>query len=150
MSSINIPQVHYSCSLHTSRSAHNDGIIDIHEKSASHQSRSDDPSPTWLSRLQEKVNLQGLNDRLAAYIVKVHRLEAEKNRLAVQITALQNTISTEVSSVRCFYKKQLEEFQQTLYKTAREKANFHLELDEQTLKYLLLLMFFFQNIVILT
>jgi len=142
MSSINIPQVH-SCSLHTSRSAHNDGIIDIHEKSASHQSRSD-PSPTWLSRLKEKVNLQGLNDRFAAYIVKVHRLEAEKNRLAVQITALQNTISTEVSSVRCFYEKQLEEFQQTLYKTAREKAKFHLELDEQTLKYLLLLMFFFK------
>lgn len=42
-------------------------------------------SPTRLSRLQEKEQLQSLNDRLAAYIDRVRQLELENNRLNIQV-----------------------------------------------------------------
>lgn len=84
-------------------------------------------SPTRLSRLQEKVELQGLNDRLAAYIDKVRQLENENNRLTVQITTTQDSISREVSSVRSSYEKELADTRQLLDETAREKARLQLD-----------------------
>jgi len=84
-------------------------------------------SPTRLTRMQEKVELQNLNDRLAAYIDKVRNLESENNRLTVQIQTSQDTVSREVNSVRSSYEKELSDTRQLLDETAKEKARLQLD-----------------------
>ncbi|XP_046437575.1 lamin Dm0-like [Daphnia pulex] len=110
--------------------------------SSASQSRSSPLSPTRLTRLQEKVELQNLNDRLANYIDRVRQLESENNRLTLQITTTQDTISREVTSVRGSYEKELSDTRQLLDETAKEKARLQLEagraraeLGELTPKY---------------
>lgn len=43
------------------------------------------PSPIMSSRVQEKQDLANLNDRLAAYIDRVRKLESENSRLTKQV-----------------------------------------------------------------
>jgi lamin B len=95
--------------------------------SSASQSRSSPLSPTRLTRLQEKVELQNLNDRLANYIDRVRQLESENNRLTLQITTTQDTISREGTSVRGSYEKELSDTRRLIDKTANEKARFQLE-----------------------
>ena len=42
-------------------------------------------SPARMSRIQERTELQHLNDRLAAYIDRNRQLETENSRLKVQV-----------------------------------------------------------------
>nr|CAH0099011.1 unnamed protein product [Daphnia galeata] len=95
--------------------------------SSASQSRNSPLSPTRLTRLQEKVELQNLNDRLANYIDRVRQLESENNRLNLQITTTQDTISREVTSVRGSYEKELSDTRQLLDETAKEKARLQLD-----------------------
>ena len=76
---------------------------------------------------QEKVELQNLNDRLAAYIDRVRHLESENNRLSLQIHTTQDTISREVTSVRSSYEKELADTRALLDETAKEKARLQLD-----------------------
>ena len=76
---------------------------------------------------QEKVELQNLNDRLAAYIDRVRQLESENNRLSLQIHTTQDTISREVTSVRSSYEKELADTRALLDETAKEKARLQLD-----------------------
>ena len=94
--------------------------------SAASQARSP-LSPTRLTRLQEKVELQNLNDRLAAYIDRVRQLESENNRLSLQIHTTQDTISREVTSVRSSYEKEFAYTRALLDETAKEKARLQLD-----------------------
>ncbi|XP_046437486.1 lamin Dm0-like [Daphnia pulex] len=98
--------------------------------SSASQSRSSPLSPTRLTRLQEKVELQNLNDRLANYIDRVRQLESENNRLTLQITTTQD--SREVTSVRGLYEKELSDTRRLIDKTANEKARFQLEARRAT------------------
>lgn len=52
--------------------------------------------PTTLTRLQEKEELQQLNDRLAVYIDRVRALELENDRLLVKISEKEEVTTREV------------------------------------------------------
>ncbi|KAG7252228.1 hypothetical protein CRUP_038311 [Coryphaenoides rupestris] len=54
-------------------------------------------SPTRITRLQEKQDLQHLNDRLAVYIDRVRSLELENDRLMVKVSEKEEVTTREVS-----------------------------------------------------
>ncbi len=58
-------------------------------------------SPTRISRLQEKQDLQHLNDRLAVYIDRVRALELENDLLMVKVSEKEEVTTREVS-LNCF------------------------------------------------
>lgn len=88
-------------------------------------------SPTRHSRLQEKADLQNLNDRLACYIDKVRYLEAENNRLTREISSTQETVTKEVSNIKQMYDHELSDARKLLDETHKEKAR--LEIDTKRL-----------------
>lgn len=115
------------------------------EASPSRRARS--PSPARISRLQEKEELQGLNDRLAAYIDRVRFLENENNRLQVAVRSTEETVTREVSSIKNLYETELEDARKLLDDTAKEKARLQIEAsklkaeaDEWKSKYVIYLM----------
>lgn len=95
------------------------------------QSTSSPLSPTRHSRLVEKAELQGLNDRLATYIDRVRHLEQENARLTVQVQTTQETVTREVSNIKAIYEHELSDARKLLDETAREKAK--LEIDTKRL-----------------
>lgn len=88
-------------------------------------------SPTRHSRLQEKADLQNLNDRLACYIDKVRYLETENSRLTREIQTTQETVTREVSNIKSMYDHELSDARKLLDETHREKAK--LEIDTKRL-----------------
>lgn len=96
--------------------------------SSAHSGRPASPlSPTRFSRLQEKCDLQNLNDRLACYIDRVRFLEAENSRLTLEVRTSQETVTREVSNIKQMYEHELTDARKLLDETAREKAK--LEID---------------------
>lgn len=96
--------------------------------SSVHSGRPASPlSPTRFSRLQEKCDLQNLNDRLACYIDRVRFLEAENSRLTLEVRTSQETVTREVSNIKQMYEHELTDARKLLDETAREKAK--LEID---------------------
>lgn len=90
--------------------------------------RSSSPrSPTRTSRLQEKAELQNLNDRLACYIDRVRNLENENSRLSIEVHTVQETATKEVSNIKAIYEKELSATRALLDETAREKARLEIE-----------------------
>lgn len=84
-------------------------------------------SPTRLSRLQEKEELSGLNDRLAVYIERVRQLENENNRLQIQVQTNQETVTREVTSIKSMYESELSEARRLLDDVAKEKARIQID-----------------------
>uniref|UniRef100_A0A2M4BJ15 Putative nuclear envelope protein n=1 Tax=Anopheles marajoara TaxID=58244 RepID=A0A2M4BJ15_9DIPT len=102
------------------------------ESSASSRQRPASPlSPTRLSRLQEKADLQGLNDRLAAYIDRVRFLEQENTRLSTEVTTSQEIVTREITNVKSMYERELSDARKLLDETSRERAK--LEMDAKRL-----------------
>uniref|UniRef100_A0A2M3Z5K3 Putative nuclear envelope protein n=1 Tax=Anopheles braziliensis TaxID=58242 RepID=A0A2M3Z5K3_9DIPT len=103
------------------------------ESSASsrHQRPASPLSPTRLSRLQEKADLQGLNDRLAAYIDRVRFLEQENTRLSTEVTTSQEIVTREITNVKSMYERELSDARKLLDETSRERAK--LEMDAKRL-----------------
>ncbi|GFO46387.1 lamin [Plakobranchus ocellatus] len=97
--------------------------------------RSRPPSPSRISRLQEQEELQGLNDRLAAYIDKVRSLEAENNRLSLQVRSTEEVVRREVTSVKTLYESELAELRKLLDDTAKEKARLQIEANKYKADY---------------
>ena len=96
---------------------------------AASPARSRSPSsPARTTRLEEKQQLAGLNDRLAAYIEKVRSLEAENNRLSLQVRTSQEVSTREVSNVKSLYESELADARRLLDETARERAKLQIDL----------------------
>ena len=78
--------------------------------------------------MQEKVELQTLNDRLATYIDRVRNLEQENSRLTMQIQTSEETITREVTNIKQMYDHELSDARKLLDETAREKAKLEIDL----------------------
>ncbi|XP_045608036.2 lamin Dm0 isoform X2 [Procambarus clarkii] len=94
------------------------------------RARSSPLSPTRLSRLQEKAELQSLNDRLAAYIDRVRQLECENSRLNMQVETIQESVTKEVVSMKGLYEQELSDARRLLDDTAREKAQLQIDVGK--------------------
>uniref|UniRef100_A0A8C5MYM1 Lamin B1 n=1 Tax=Leptobrachium leishanense TaxID=445787 RepID=A0A8C5MYM1_9ANUR len=87
-------------------------------------------SPTRISRLQEKEQLQQLNDRLAVYIDKVRSLESENSVLHLQVTEREEVRSREVSGIKELYEAELADARRSVDDTARERARLQIEVGK--------------------
>uniref|UniRef100_A0A673JUJ1 Lamin B1 n=1 Tax=Sinocyclocheilus rhinocerous TaxID=307959 RepID=A0A673JUJ1_9TELE len=87
-------------------------------------------SPARISRLQEKQELQQLNDRLAAYIDAVRRLESENGALQLQVLEREETRSRELTGLKALYETELADARTALDEMARERARLQLELGQ--------------------
>lgn len=94
------------------------------------RSRSSPLSPTRLSRLQEKAELQGLNDRLATYIDRVRQLELENRSLNIQVETIQESMTKEVTSMKGLYEQELSDARKLLDDTAKEKAQLQIDVGK--------------------
>ncbi|XP_063310215.1 lamin-B1 [Pelobates fuscus] len=96
-------------------------------------------SPTRISRIQEKEQLQELNDRLAVYIDKVRSLESENSVLQLQVTEREEGRSREVTGIKELYETELADARRSLDDTARERAKLQIELGKLRADHELLL-----------
>nr|XP_057929353.1 lamin-B2 isoform X1 [Doryrhamphus excisus] len=87
-------------------------------------------SPTRISRLQEKQDLQHLNDRLAVYIERVRSLELENDRLMVKVSEKEEVTTREVSGLKALYEAELADARRVLDETARERARLQIDLGK--------------------
>lgn len=87
-------------------------------------------SPSRHSRLQEKADLQNLNDRLACYIERARVLENENSRLTREIRTSQETVTREVSHIKSMYDSELSDARKLLDDTHREKARLEIDIKK--------------------
>ncbi|XP_062485849.1 lamin-L(III)-like isoform X1 [Pezoporus occidentalis] len=87
-------------------------------------------SPTRLSRLQEKEELQRLNDRLAAYIERVRALEADNSVLQQRVAEQEEGTDRELSTLRLRYEAELADARRALDDIAMERATLQVELGK--------------------
>uniref|UniRef100_A0A1W7REK9 Prelamin-A/C n=1 Tax=Agkistrodon contortrix contortrix TaxID=8713 RepID=A0A1W7REK9_AGKCO len=87
-------------------------------------------SPARITRLQEKEELQDLNDRLAVYIDKVRSLESENAGLRLRVTESEEEVSREVTGIKAAYQAELADARKTLDSVAKERARLQLELTK--------------------
>lgn len=86
--------------------------------------------PTTLTRLQEKEELQQLNDRLAVYIERVRALEANKSALQQRLAEQEESGSRELSCLRLRYEAELADARRVLDDIAIERAALQVELGK--------------------
>lgn len=84
-------------------------------------------SPTRFSRIQEKHELQNLNNRLAAYIDRVKYLETENSKLTQELHSCQEVTTKEVTNVKVLFESELEDLRNALDREAKEKSRLELE-----------------------
>jgi lamin B len=106
--------------------------------------KSSPSSPSHMSRLKEKEDLQNLNDRLACYIDTVRKLEAENVRLQNAVHQYSETSTRDVSEIKALFERELEDSKRLIDDLAKEKAKLEIDLsryksdaEETSSKYVL-------------
>lgn len=84
-------------------------------------------SPTKMTRIQEKEELQHLNDRLAVYIDRVKFLEETNSKLTAEITVITSKKQTEIETVRNSLEAELRDVRRLLDEVAKDKAREQIE-----------------------
>lgn len=84
-------------------------------------------SPNRVTRLQEKEEMQNLNDRLVIYIDTVRNLESENNSLRVKVSTYSESSTKEVTEIKQLYEHELEEAKTLIDEIAKSKAKFEIE-----------------------
>jgi len=92
-------------------------------------------SPLQLSRLQEKEQLVGLNDRLATYIEKVRSLEAENSRLHVQVREVEVIERKEKENLAARYEAKIDDLRRALDAANRDRSKIELESSGAIARY---------------
>ncbi|NXJ87689.1 LAML3 protein, partial [Corythaixoides concolor] len=87
-------------------------------------------SPVWLSRVQEKEDLQELNDRLVAYIDQVQTLETDNSVLQQRLAEQEAGGDQELGSLRRRYEAELADARRALDDIATERATLQAELGK--------------------
>ncbi|CDW59583.1 lamin B1 [Trichuris trichiura] len=89
-------------------------------------------TPTRMTRLQEKYQLQQLNDRLAQYIDRMRTLETENQRLGLCIRNSEEVVTRERNNMRGAYERELAETRRLCDELSHEKARLQIECGKQT------------------
>ncbi|VVC31625.1 Intermediate filament protein,Lamin Tail Domain,Intermediate filament protein, conserved site [Cinara cedri] len=92
-------------------------------------------SPTRFSRIQEKHELQNLNNRLAAYIDRVKYLETENSKLTKELHSSQEVTTREVTNVKVLFESEIEDLRNALDREAKEKSRLELENRRKILEF---------------
>ena len=89
-------------------------------------------SPGRRTRIQEKEELQHLNDRFVTYIDRVRKLRDEKSRVDTALRSLQETQELETVSVKKVYESELNEARSLIDETAKEKAHYQIHASKNS------------------
>lgn len=99
--------------------------------SSSPRARQPSPlSPTRHARLDEKKQMQNLNDRLAAYIEAVRSRDVEISCLKQERTTIEETHVTELTQVKSAYGREMGQLRKALDAVSREKARLEIEREK--------------------
>lgn len=77
-------------------------------------------------RTNEKEQLQGLNDRFASFIEKVHHLEQQNKVLEAEVTVLRQR-SNEPSRLHELYEQEIRELRARVEELTHEKSQMHVD-----------------------
>jgi len=86
------------------------------------------------ARVQEKKDMQDLNERFASYIEKVRFLEAQNRKLADELDKLKAKWGKETTAIKAMYQAELDEARRLLDDAEKEKARLEIRcasLEEQ-------------------
>lgn len=80
------------------------------------------PSPVRRTRIQEKEELQYLNDRFLNYIEQVRQMKESNLRLEIELTNVKEQQRSEADALKALYESELADARNLIDETAKEKA----------------------------
>jgi len=98
----------------STKSAKYKSNISLHELGLDNYPYPEMPEASRLTRKEEKMSLQNLNNRLAGYIDKVRSLQRDNNKLTKQIKHIEEYQSKEVTNVKQLYDNEIDSLKDAL------------------------------------
>jgi len=98
----------------STKSAKYKSNISLHELGLDNYPYPEMPEASRLTRKEEKMSLQNLNNRLAGYIDKVRQLQRDNNKLTKQIKHIEEYQSKEVTNVKQIYDNEIDSLKDAL------------------------------------